>query len=64
MTPVQISKLRRVVVGLMGAADAYERYARGWKERGPSDPFKKTRVKDFNKLAELGKSLLAEVEKQ
>lgn len=63
ITPEQITKLRRLVVGMIGAASAYEQYACGWKEgRKNVDPFKSTRIKDFQAAAEAGKELLQELE--
>ncbi len=62
MTARQRIKLRTVVATMIAAASAYKEYAKGWKERAHADPFKKTRVKDFEAAAELGKELLEELE--
>ena len=43
--------LKRLVVHMIAAASAYQKYAKG-------DAFKKTRVADFKKAANLGKTML------
>ena len=63
MSANQLIKLKKVVCGMIAATSAYKEYARGWKERGNADPFKRTRVKDFEEAAEAGKELLSEIEK-
>lgn len=62
MTPEQQRKLRTLAAGMVAAASAYREFATGWKEKPVRDPFKRTRVKDFEQAAEAGKELLAELE--
>ena len=61
-TPARKKKLRQVVLMMIAAHSAYETFGRGWEDRAPRDPFKKTRLKDFAEAAEVGKELLLEVE--
>lgn len=62
MTKAQLSQLRRLVANMGAAASAYKEYAREWKKPGHADPFKSTRVKDFERAFEDGKDLLNEIE--
>lgn len=61
-TTVTVSRdaLMDVVAHLAGAVSAYEKYARRYKARGPSDPFFTTRLADFKKAADRAQLLARE----
>lgn len=62
ITEKQYNKLRMLVTGMIAAHSAYLAHAPGWKEKVCRDPFKSTRLRDFQRAAEAGKELLWELE--
>lgn len=62
-TTVTVSRdaLMDVIAHLVAAASAYEKYARRYRVRGPSDPFFGTRLRDFQKASERAQALAREV---
>lgn len=57
MTKEEFDVFKTVLVHLIAASSAYDKYVGGHDYRGSKDPFKSTRLADFDKAIELGREL-------